>query len=151
MNILFDTNVIVDIWSASDDFEYSYRAFDTALLLGFKTCIAVTSAPSIMYLLPARKMLSRREAHEAFGELMDIVTILDATEADCRRAHEGGGGDFEDDLIAHAAHRHGVDLIVTRNKRDFARSPVPALTPKEFVDLYKSSAVDYEMIPWPEE
>ena len=34
--------------------------------------------------------------------------------------------DYEDALIAHAAHRHGVDLIVTRDKKGFAASLVPA-------------------------
>jgi hypothetical protein len=28
----------------------------------------------------------------------------------------------------------GVELIITRNGRDFRRSPIPAILPKEFLD-----------------
>lgn len=42
--------------------------------------------------------------------------------------------------------RNGVDLIATRNKRDFACSPVPALTPREFVAAFKPVGYDYELI-----
>ena len=45
--------------------------------------------------------------------------------------------DYEDDLVAYSAHRTGADFIVTRNGRDFEKSPVPVLSPTEFVDLFK--------------
>ena len=54
------------------------------------------------------------------------------------RAHETLQGDYEDDLIACSAKRNDVDVIVTRNKRDFAKSPVPALTPEEFVSALQT-------------
>ena len=37
-------------------------------------------------------------------------------------------------------------MIVTRNKRDFAKSPVPALTPEEFVSAYKPVDMEYELV-----
>ena len=49
-------------------------------------------------------------------------------------------------LIAHAAERQNVDFIVTRNKKDFAHSPVPSLTPTEFVEIYKPTCLDYEEV-----
>lgn len=51
--------------------------------------------------------------------------------------------DYEDALISHAALRHGVDLIMTRNKKDSAHSPVTALTPGEFVAAYKPDNIEY--------
>ena len=53
---------------------------------------------------------------------------------------------LEDDLIACSAKRNDVDVIVTRNKRDFAKSPVPALTPEEFVSAYKPVDMEYELV-----
>ncbi len=41
--------------------------------------------------------------------------------------------DFEDAVVAAAAESAGCAGIVTRNIRDFAGSPVPALTPEEFL------------------
>lgn len=150
MKVLFDVNVIIDLWDATEDFEGSFQALDVALCRGFDPCITVAMAPSIVYLLSARKIMSRRDVHRAFGKIMDMFEMLDVTAADCRLAHEGGTGDFEDDLIAQAARRHGVDFIVTRNKRDFSKSPVPALAPGEFVKLYKPDHLAYESVDWPE-
>lgn len=137
VKILFDTNVIIDLWDDTEDFEHSYQAVDIALHRGFDACITTSMAPSIAYLLTARKIMSKRKAHDAFGKVMELFEMLDVASVDCRCAHEDGKGDFEDDLIAWVAYRHGVDFIVTRNKRDFSRSPVPALTPGEFVGIYQ--------------
>lgn len=146
MKVLFDTNVIVDLWSDTPDFEHSYQAVDVAVACGFSVCLSATSMPSIMYLLPARKLMSRSEAREACGGLLDLFEVLDVTEADCRAAHEHWQRDYEDDLIAWVARRHGVDFIVTRNVSDFAHSPVPAMLPQQFVDLYKPTCLNYEMV-----
>jgi hypothetical protein len=43
--------------------------------------------------------------------------------------------DFEDSVVAAAADSCGCDYIVTRNVPDFAGSPVPAVTPADFLKL----------------
>jgi len=42
-------------------------------------------------------------------------------------------GDLEDNLQGLCAAEAGADLIVTRNVKDFKNSPVPALTPADFL------------------
>jgi hypothetical protein len=51
-----------------------------------------------------------------------------------QRARQLPLGDFEDALVASVAEATGSDYIVTRNVSDFAGSPVPALTPTEFLE-----------------
>jgi hypothetical protein len=41
--------------------------------------------------------------------------------------------DFEDAVVATSAEAAGCEVIITRNLTDFASSPVPALTPEEFL------------------
>lgn len=43
------------------------------------------------------------------------------------------GPDFEDNLIISAAERTNSDVILTRNLKDFDRSPVPVQLPGEFL------------------
>ena len=124
MKVLFDVNVIIDVWGKTEDFAYSFEAMDVAIVREFELCITASMTPSIVYLLSARKLM----------------------ESDCLRAHETLQGDYEDDLIACSAKRNDVDVIVTRNKRDFAKSPVPALTPEEFVSAYKPVDMEYELV-----
>lgn len=145
MKVLMDTNVVLDVWGKTEDFEQSFIALDIALLNEFDVCIAASMAPSIVYLLSARKLASRKEALAAFGTIMEFADIIDVRQDDCRRAYDSEPRDFEDELIAQAAKRNEVDLIVTRNKRDFAGGPVPALTPREFVSLFKPEGYEYEI------
>ena len=45
------------------------------------------------------------------------------------------GSDFEDNLHVACAVQARLDAIVTRNRKDFAGSPVPVLTPAELLAL----------------
>jgi hypothetical protein len=66
------------------------------------------------------------------------VRIADAADGNARAARQLGFGDFEDALQAVSAEVCGADCIVTRNKGDFAKSKVTALTPTEFVAQFPS-------------
>ena len=54
---------------------------------------------------------------------------------DCRRAISSEMSDYEDAVMAESAIRAEVDCIVTRNKHDYEKSPVPVYSPAEFLDL----------------
>jgi hypothetical protein len=41
--------------------------------------------------------------------------------------------DFEDAVVATVAKTTGSAFIITRNEKDFAGSPVPAVTPADFL------------------
>jgi hypothetical protein len=48
--------------------------------------------------------------------------------------HGGFKNKFEDAVVASVAEATGSDYILTRNVPDFAGSPVPAMTPTEFLE-----------------
>lgn len=48
-------------------------------------------------------------------------------------------GDLEDAVVACSARDAGCDYIVTRNKPDFSKSPVPAITPEELLGILAAS------------
>ena len=146
MKILFDCNVIIDIWGKTEDFFASYASFDVVLAKGFYPCIAASSMPSIFYVLSARKYLEKQAEKKAIGALLEAFDVLDVTSSDCKQAHLSEMSDYEDALISFAANRHEVNFIITRNKKDFLKSPVPALTPEEFVGIYKPEYLNYEMV-----
>jgi hypothetical protein len=50
--------------------------------------------------------------------------------------------DFEDALVASVAEATGSDYVVTRNMNDFEGSPVPAITPIEFLEVLAGIAID---------
>ncbi len=50
--------------------------------------------------------------------------------------------DFEDAVVAVLADVNNCQYIITRNESDFKQSPVPALTPEDFVKKH-ALAKDY--------
>ena len=150
MKVLFDTNIIIDIWQQDPRFFLqSFAAYDVCMLRAWEACIAVTSVPDIEYLLVARRVLPKREIAAAMEKLLSLFTVIDAQQCDCICAHQsvaqGAMPDLEDGIIAYSAQRNGVDALVTRNTRDFKQAPVPALEPEEFVRLYKPAGAEYSL------
>lgn len=143
MKVLFDTCVIVDILGRSRFFVDSFTAYDVALFKQMDTVMSVSSSTDIVYLMKSRGFMTRAEARNVANVISEQFDVIDNTPVDLHFAAESEMSDFEDALIAYSAFRCGVDFIVTRNKKDFAKSPVPALTPSEFVDLYKPSCLHY--------
>ena len=60
--------------------------------------------------------------------------LLDTTKEDVLNALPlPYSNDLEDSLMMEAAKREKMDLIITRNLKDYASSPVKALSPGQFL------------------
>ena len=143
MKLCFDTNVVLDILAASDWLLDSFTAYDIALLLGCKPCIPASAVTDIAY-IAHRRGFSKHQVLESLPNLFDQFDIMDTTAANCRNALLNGMEDYEDALLAETCRSNGVDLIITRNLRDFENSPVPAVSPAEFVRIYQPANYVYE-------
>lgn len=63
--------------------------------------------------------------------LLEFISVAPASTEAVRYAASLPMPDFEDAMQAAAARACGTEYIVTRNLRDFERSPIPAITPQE--------------------
>lgn len=149
MKVCFDTCSVVDILGRTDWFFPAYCAYDTAVARGFVPCLSVSSTTDIAYLLHSRSSLSRREARRTAEATLDLFDLFENTPADSRKAFRSDMGDYEDALIAYSAQSAGVDILITRNKKDFKNSPVPALTPEEFLRDFKPDNITYDEMDLP--
>lgn len=146
MKILFDTNVVLDILGKTEDFFASYAAYDVVLTKEFSPYITVTCVTDVVYLLSARKYTNKQKARSSVEPLLEMFDVIDATGNDCRDADQSDMSDYEDAVVSYSGKRNGMDFIITRNKKDFAKSPVPALTPQEFLNIYKPEMIMYESV-----
>ncbi len=48
--------------------------------------------------------------------------------------------------VSIAAKRHDVDLILTRNLRDFKGSPVAVMDPRQFCETYRPDGYVYDLV-----
>ena len=148
MRVLFDTCVAIDILGKTRFIAEAFTAYDLALFKKMDVCLSVSSTTDIVYLLHSRGFLSKAGSRDVATRFMRLFTLLDNTASDCQQAAASAMTDYEDALIAHTAARHGIDFIITRNVKDFAVSPVPAFSPKKFVELYRPSCIGYEEVSW---
>ena len=134
MKTVYDTCIIIDALQNRVPF---YPLAQQLILAAAENRIdAVLTAKALMdihYLM--RKCLHSEEAARAeIAKLIELFEIESTTEEDCKEALRSGMSDFEDAAMAAAAGRIGADFIVTRNVKDYTRSPVPAILPGELVN-----------------
>ena len=133
MRILIDTNVILDIVQKREPFfADSYQSLRKAIEADTECLISASAVTDIFYLL-RRAFRSPQKAKERIEQLSRIVTFVDVQGADIHTALMRSMPDFEDAVVAAVAERNGAAYILTRNINDFAGSPVPAITPAEFL------------------
>ena len=70
-------------------------------------------------------------ARASIAQLIRVVTVAATKTEDVRFAMELPMADFEDAMQVAAARACDARIIVTRNVRDYANSPIPAAHPSE--------------------
>jgi predicted nucleic acid-binding protein len=132
VRILLDTDVLLDVALARDPF-----AADSVDVLrwaeaGGAAAVAWHSVANCAYLLKGggRPFLER---------LLRLVEVAPVATADARRALDLPLSDVEDAFQAAAALAWQADAIVTRNLVDYRRSPIPAVTPAQFLKRLRNA------------
>ena len=80
------------------------------------------------------KLKSAKEAREILRKFKVLVELLSLDDKITELAlSDNNFPNFEDGLQYYTAIENQVDVIITRNKKDFKNSKVPVLTAKEFL------------------
>ena len=136
---MFDTNVILDVLLERLPFaEPAAHLLAQAERDQIQGFACATSVTTIFYL--ARKSLGRADARRQVADLLSILDVAPVNRAVLERAARSGIDDFEDAVIVESARQVDARAILTRNERDFARSPVPVHSPISLPALLGYSA-----------
>ncbi|MDA8221505.1 MAG: PIN domain-containing protein [Desulfitobacterium hafniense] len=131
MSVLIDTNVILDALIGRAP---HHIAAEKILLLvaedKLNAAITASSVTDIYYLLH-KYLHDADQAKQVLLKLFRLFEVLDVTGSDCEKALSIPMRDYEDALLATCAKRRKLDLIITRNLKDFAESPIKAVTPDD--------------------
>ena len=128
--ILLVTDVLIDVaLDRRPHADAAAKLLDRVERGMHKACIAWHTVSNFYYLVaPSRGGASAREF---VVELTGFVGIAETNTESIRYAASLPVSDFEDAMQVAAAHACGAERIVTRNLRDFRRSPVPAISPQD--------------------
>ncbi|HZG69405.1 MAG TPA: PIN domain-containing protein [Herpetosiphonaceae bacterium] len=132
MNVLLDTNVVLDVLLKRDpwlaDSQAVWQASDDGLITGYLMAAALTD---IFYI--ARRLTGRDKARQAIVLCMTAFRICPVDRAVLEQALLLPGDDFEDAVQIAAAMHVGLDAIVTRNPTDFSGTPMLVMSPSTLI------------------
>lgn len=131
--ILIDTDVLVDVALDRQPFSDAASELLDRLQTGPKRAFVAWHTPSNFYYLVTPSH-GGAGARDFITDLTRFVAVAECGTDAIAYAAQLGMADFEDAMQVAAARASGARFIVTRNARDFRRSPIPAVTPTEALE-----------------
>lgn len=140
MNLLVDTNIIVDVLrKRAFDYESSRLLLALGSLHEFELWISPSQLSDLFYVLTSggKKHLAAPVAEE-LSSILSFVRVCSFGHDDALSALSCGFDDLEDALVYQAARAAKAEAIITRNQEDFKLSTIPALSSAEFFEWLAS-------------
>jgi predicted nucleic acid-binding protein len=132
INILLDTNIVIDLLASRDPFyAEAAKLFSLADKKSIKLSISALSLANTHYILA--KFTNDLDVRKILRNFKVIVTVLPLDDKVVDLALNSDFKDFEDAIQYFTAIENDQKLIVTRNKSDFKDSKIPVMTAGEFL------------------
>lgn len=133
--ILVDTDVILDFFFDRHPFSENASKIlsrcEKKEVTGYLTPVIVSN---VYYLL--RQTAKHEIVIEKLSLLMSFMEVLVIDKSSILQALHSEFKDFEDALRNYAAKRNKqIDVIITRNVKDFKRSDLPVMTPDSYLKM----------------
>ena len=131
-NIFVDTNIVIDLLAKREPFNKEAQDLFT---LGDKNEVnlfisSLTFANAYYSIVRHHKEVDAKKYLSKFKVLVTILS-LDAKAIELALASDFK--DFEDGLQYFTAMDNEADVIITRNKKDFANAKIPVMTAEEYL------------------
>lgn len=139
MRVLVDTNVALDLLQDRRPFVMDALQLFALGEAGRVELLLSTDAISTIFYVVS-KNADAKAARKAISTLLDFVTLVALGEQAVLHGMALGLEDIEDALVAAVAEKAQAEAIITRNTKDFKRSPVRAITPKEFLSFWAAQS-----------
>ncbi|MCC5936231.1 MAG: PIN domain-containing protein [Lunatimonas sp.] len=133
--ILIDTDVILDFFfdrkPFSDNAAKVLALCESKKITGHITSMIISN---VYYLL--RQTAKHEKVTDKLNQLISITEVLTTDKETILRALNSPFKDFEDALQNYSAEIIGdIDVIVTRNTKDFKNSALGVMTPESYLKL----------------
>lgn len=138
MRVLIDTCIIIDALQSRKPFnEAAEKIILLAANKSFEGFITAKSATDIYY-LTHRYTHSDKETRKILSNIFVLLEPLATDGLDCRKAISSELSDYEDAVMVETAIRCEIDCIVTRNTKDYSKSPITVYEPTDFIKNVKA-------------
>lgn len=130
--LFIDINVILDVALAREPHLISSQKIlshiEKKKAFGYLSAISCTT---IYYLI--QKEDSRKSALNYTRDLLKLLSVVEVNKKTLERGLELEAKDFEDSVQMACAQSCHANYIITRNSIDYNNSPIPAISPAEYL------------------
>jgi predicted nucleic acid-binding protein len=134
--ILVDTNIVLDLLAKRTKFLIeAQELFTLSDKNELKLYVSSLTFANTYYILSQKMKLGN--ARKILRKFKVLVEVLPMDDKIIDLSLESDFKDFEDAIQYHTAIENEVDVIITRNLKDFKTAKIPVLTAKDYIEIRK--------------
>lgn len=138
-DVLLDSDILLDFFldrePHSNYTSYVLSQIELNKLNGYLTAVIISN---VYYLL--RKVSTHDRVMKKLNQLMTLTDVLLIDKQIILKAMNSKFKDFEDAMQNYACESYGsIDLILTRNTKDYKRSEISVMTPEQYYKMKTGS------------
>jgi predicted nucleic acid-binding protein len=134
--LLVDTNIVLDLLAERKEFLLeAQQLFTLSDKKEVKLYVSSLTFANTFYILSQKLKLSN--ARKILRKFKVLVAVLPMDDKIIDLSLESDFKDFEDGIQYHTAVENEIDIIITRNLKDFKTSKIPVLTAKDYIEIRK--------------
>ena len=134
MNVLIDTNVILDILLRRNPYYDNAAKISVLSEKGYIHGYISASAVTDIFYIVKKELKSKNDTIRLLKDFLKTIHIASITEHDIYEALELDWTDFEDSVQYIAGQSISAKYIITRNPKDFADSRIEVISPENFLN-----------------
>jgi predicted nucleic acid-binding protein len=130
--VFVDTDIIIDLLAAREPFyEYAAALFSLADKGKVKICVSPLSFSNVNYLLT--RQYNANQARKKLLKFKTLVTVYEVNDKTIELALASDFKDFEDGIQYFTAIENGIQLLLTRNLKNYKSADIPVMTAEDFI------------------
>ena len=136
IHIFTDTDIILDVITGRMPFSIEASSLFTLIEEDqIKSSTSSLTFSNVYYVL--RKYTSHMRVVSRLKELSELLQIMNVDDTIIKRALQSGFKDFEDAIQYQTALSDpDIEVIVTRNIKDYKEAELPVMSPETFIKTY---------------
>ena len=132
ISVFIDTDIVLDLFlDRQPHLENTRRIFQLAFDEKIKLFTSVTTFTNTYYILC--KLIANKQAKEKLAFLEKRVSVLDTKHEIIKQALYSRFSDFEDAVQHFTAIAHKMDVLITRNIKDYKNATISVKTSAAFL------------------
>lgn len=134
--LFIDTNIVLDLLAKRPEYASAAKVFTLADQGELELYVSSLTFANTHYILVKHE--GKEKTLKILRDLELIVTIIDLSGKIVRLAlNDKDFTDFEDGLQYYSALENGMEVIITRNQKDFKHSKLPVMNADQFLKTIK--------------